>query len=376
VTLQTGRIVKDENFTGRKELLEKVKMYMEMHQSIVLVAPRRYGKSSIIRNVLDNTPNCRHIEIDLMKIYNKRDLAEKIIEETYKLVGINNVWEYAKKTGIQSLQVINTILNSVHVTFDEAEIGITLDLASKKDDDVFLLHALSLPEKIAEKLSIQIIFAIDELGEIKNLKEYKKILEVMRSVFQTFEHTNFIFAGSQYSLMNEIFTDRNSPFFRFAEILNVPTMKEEEFEGYFEKVFKTKEISLYENFTKDLVQVSGGIPYYIIKIAQEVFVAAAINKKMNTYPIDICKAALARYTKEETYFLSEMSRVKGKKYYYQLLRALSVNQDPYKALEGRGVLKQNINKILQELLDDGMIEKRTGTYHIIDPFMKRYIKKM
>lgn len=374
--LQTGRIVKGEEFTGREELLERVYAYIEMNQSIVLVAPRRYGKSSIIRKVLDNTTNHKSIEIDLMKIYNKRDLAEKIIEETYKLVGISNVWEYAKKTSIQSLNILNNILKKINITFDEVEIGITFDLASKKDDDAFLLHALELPEKIAKSLNIRIIFAIDELGEIRNLKEYKKILDVMRSVFQTFERTNFIFAGSQYSLMNEIFTDRNSPFFRFAEILNVPTMKVEEFEGFFEKVFKIKEISLYKGFTHDLVEISGGIPYYIIKIAQEVFISAVVNKKMNTYPVNVCKAALARYEKEETYFLGELSRVKGKKYYYQLLKALSVQDDPYKALESKGVLKQNVNKILLELMNDGIIEKNTNSYSIIDPFLSRFIRKM
>jgi len=374
--LQTGRIVSGENFRGRKELLLQIKTYMEINQSIVLVAPRRYGKSSIIKKVLDNSKKYKSIEIDLMKVYNKRDLAEKIIEETYKLVGINNVWEYTKKQSYQTMQVITNILKSVKISFEEAEVGVSFDLSSGKDDDAFLLHALALPDKIAQRLGIRIIFAIDELGEIRNLKEWEKILDVMRSVFQTVEKTNFIFAGSQYSLMNKIFTDKNSPFFRFAEVLNVPTMRAEEFKGFFEEVFKKKNISLYKGFTEDLVAISGGIPYYIIKIGQEVFVNALIKNKMNTYPVHICKGALARYYKEESYFMSEMNKIKGRKNYYQVIKILSQKENPYKELKSKGLLKQNIVKILQDLQDDGMIEKRGTDYRIIDPFMNRYIKKM
>lgn len=372
---QTGRIVKGDAFTGRTKLLLRVTSYLNMNQSVVLIAPRRYGKSSIIRKVLDNKEDCKSIEIDIMKVYNKKDLAEAIIEETYKLVGINNVLEYMKKTSLTALQVITKVLSGISLTLDDVEIGLTFDLAAGKDDDAFLLHALSLPEKIAEKLNINIIFAIDELGEIKNLKEHEKILALMRSVFQKSEKVNFLFAGSQYSLMNKIFTDQNSPFFRFAEVVNVPTMKAEEFTDFFKHAFKKDQVSLYKTFTEDIVNMAGGIPYYIIKIAQEVLITAKISGKMNTYRIDVCKAALKRYKAEETYFLGELNKIKGKKYYIQLLKALSKNEDPYKEMEKIGVLKQNTNKILRALSDDGIIEQKRKDYEITDPFLKRYIRK-
>jgi hypothetical protein len=373
--LQTGRIVRGTDFTGRKELLKTVATYIDMNQSVVLIAPRRYGKSSIIRKILDTETAYKSIEIDIMKIYNKKDLAAAIIEETYKLVGISNIFEYMKKTTITTLQTLTSVLNGVSLTIDDVEIGLTFDLAAGKDDDALLLHALELPEKIAEKLNIRIIFAIDELGEIRNLKDHKKILALMRSVFQKNEKVNFIFAGSQYSLMNKIFTDKNSPFFRFAEIINVPTMKEEEFSAFLKHAFEKDHVSLYDTFTKDVVGVSGGIPYYIIKIAQEVLITAMITGKMNTYRINVCKAALKRYKAEESYFLGELSKIKGKKYYIQLLKALSNKEDPYKEMEKIGVIKQNINKILLSLLDDGLIEKEGKKYKITDPFLNRYIRK-
>lgn len=373
--LQTGKIVKGTDFTGREKLLREITTYLDMGQSVVLIAPRRYGKSSIIQKIIDTKTGSRSIQIDLMKTFNKRDLAEAIIEETYKLVGISNFFEYTKKVTIETFNTISKILKKFELSIEEAGLNLTIELASKNDDDALLRHALELPEMIAEKLDINILFAIDELGEIKNFKEHEKILMLMRSVFQEAQRVNFIFAGSQYSLMNHIFTDQNSPFFRFAEVIHVPTMRTEEFEPFFKKVFKQVQISLYPDFTKDVVAVSGGIPYYIVKIAQGVLVNTKIRGKMNVYPLAVCRAALERYKQEEGYFIGELSRVKGKKYHIQLLKILATGGDPYKELDTLGVKKQNVNKILVALMDDGLIAKSNGRYGIIDPFLRRYLAK-
>ena len=373
--LQTGKIVKGSDFTGREKLLHEIDTYLDMGQSVVLIAPRRYGKSSIIQKVIDTRTKDQSIQIDLMKIFNKRDLAEAIIEETYKLIGISNFFEYTKKVTLETFHTISQILKKFEISIEEVGLNLTIELASKNDDDALLRHALELPEKIAGKIDANILFAIDELGEIRNLKEHEKILMLMRSVFQEAERVNFIFAGSQYSLMNHIFTDQNSPFFRFAEVIHVPTMKTEEFEPFFKEVFRRMQISLYSHFTEDVVKISGGIPYYIVKIAQEVLVDTKMKGKINVFPFSVCRAALERYKQEEGYFIGELNRVKGKKYHIQLLKILAVGGDPYKELEELGVRKQNVNKILITLMDDGLIAKDGREYRIIDPFLRRYLAK-
>jgi AAA+ ATPase superfamily predicted ATPase len=373
--LQTGKIVMGSDFTGREKLLREINTYLDMGQSVVLIAPRRYGKSSIIQKIIDTRTGSQSIQIDLMKIFNKRDLAEAIIEETYKLVGISNFFEYTKKVTLETFNAISRILKKFEISIEEIGLNLTVELASENDDDALLRHALGLPEKIAEKLGINILFAIDELGEIRNLKGHEKILMLMRSVFQETKRVNFIFAGSQYSLMNHIFTDQNSPFFRFAEVIHVPTMSAEEFKPFFEDIFRKMEISLYPGFAEDIVRISGGIPYYIVKIAQQVLIDTKLKGKMNVFPFAVCRAAYERYRQEEGYFIGELNRVKGKKYHIQLLKILATGNDPYSELEALGVKKQNINKILIALMNDGLILKTEGEYRIIDPFMRRYLAK-
>lgn len=373
--LQAGKVATGEGFTGRDKLLETISLYMDMKQSIVLIAPRRFGKTSLIKKLIETKTRYKSIEIDLMKVYNTKDLAEKIIEETYKLVGINNFIEYAKKFSVDTLTTLTKIVNNLSLTIDDVEIGVSLKLFEAGDEYALLEHAFGLPEKMAEKLDIEIIFAIDELGEVVNLKNHTRILEMMRSIFQHSKKVNYVFAGSQYSLMNNIFTDKNSPFFRFAEPITVPPMNADEFRDFFNDVFRRMDISLYDTFTEDIVNIAGGIPYYITKIAQIVLVETKISGKINTYRWNICKAALLQYYREETYFNQELSRLRGKKHFFQVLKSLSANGDPYKEMKEAGVQRQNVRKIFKSLEDDGLISQKGSKYLIIDPFMKRYIKK-
>ncbi|HFS85140.1 MAG TPA: ATP-binding protein [Epsilonproteobacteria bacterium] len=373
--LQTGKVATGRGFVGREALLQKVTLYMEMNQSVVLIAPRRFGKTSLIKKLIETNSEYKAIEIDLMKIYNVKNLAEKIVRECYSLIGIYNFSEYLKKFTIESMKTLSSALESVSLSLDDIEISVSLKLFEENDPYALLEHALSLPEKIAQKLGIKVLFAIDELGEVVNLREHQRVLEMMRATFQYSQQVNYIFAGSQYSLMNAIFTDKNSPFFRFAEPVIVPPMREDEFLQFFKEVFKGAEVSLYRQFTKDVVSISGGIPYYITKVVQIVLIDCKINQKLNTYRWSVCKAALIQYQREEVYFNQELSRLRGKKHYFQTLKVLSREGDPYKEMKREGVQRQNVRKILKALEDDGLIEQQGTVYRVIDPFLNRYIRK-
>lgn len=49
---QAGKPVKGKNFIGREKEIALLMEYMKMGQSVVLIAPRRFGKTSLILEVL------------------------------------------------------------------------------------------------------------------------------------------------------------------------------------------------------------------------------------------------------------------------------------------------------------------------------------
>lgn len=69
-----------------------------------------------------------------------------------------------------------------------------------------------------------------------------------------------------------------------------------------------------------------------------------------------------------------MLKVKGKKYFIEILKQIANDNNPYPALEQLGVRSQNINKIINELKDFGLISKNENHYFILDPFIKYYLQ--
>jgi predicted nucleic-acid-binding protein len=219
------------------------------------------------------------------------------------------------------------------------------------------------------------LFVIDEFGEIDKLQSKNELIDTMRTIFQEQEYVTFLFAGSQYALMTKIFTNKQSAFHKFAVSIEVPKMEAVDFNKMFKEVFYSRGISIPTDFAQEIEKLSAGIPYYMVRLAQQVLIDALVNNTVNTYCFSIRRAAEKLYNKEQSYFASELTKFRGKKHDMTALIALSKDKNHTEALAKNGVTRQNANTIIKSLLLTGMIEKKDG-YRIIDPFMKRYISKL
>lgn len=375
-TFQTGKIAKGKSFLGRTKILKEIDTYLGFKQSVVLIAPRRFGKSSIINKIIkQNTHNFKIISVDIMGIHSKQILAEHIISEVYRVLGISGIINKIKDSSLDFFKILLNHLTSLKLTIDDISIETTGKLLKDADEDKLLSHALELPELIAKKLDVKFLFVMDEFGEINKLQSKNELIDTMRTIFQKQENVVFLFAGSQYALMTKIFTEKSSAFYKFVVSVEVPAMKAKDFEQIFKEIFYSREISIPDNFAKDIEKISLGIPYYMVRLAQQVYVDAVLNQSINTYCFSIRRAAVKIYRKEQSYFASELTKFRGKKYDMRVLKALSENKNHTKILEEQGVSRQNANAIVKSLLLTGVIEKKSK-YNIVDPFMKRYISHL
>lgn len=375
-TMQTGKIAKGDSFLGRDTIIKELETYLGIGQSVVLIAPRRFGKSSIINKVVENnTFGFNVISVDIMKVHNKRLLAEHLINEVYNLLGLQGILLKLKASSIELFKDIVNHLTSLKLTINDIGIETTEKLLKETDEDKLLTHALELPELIAQKLGVKILFIIDEFGEIDKMQSKNELIDKMRAIFQDQENVIFLFAGSQYTLMTKIFIDKNAAFYKFAVSIEVPVMTAKDFHQSFRKLFFSRSISIPNDFAQEIEAISQGIPYYMVRIAQQVLVDALIKGNINTYCYSIRVAALKVFKREQSYFESELTKFRGKKHDMRALIALSNGQSHYEALKEDGVDRQNANAVMRTLITTGIVEKKTELM-IVDPFMCRYIKRL
>jgi len=352
-------------------------LMLKMGQSVVLNAPRRHGKTSLMDRVLcDLEDELLYIKIDIMALANKRAMAEKIIDSCYELLGIKG-FVLSTLSGVgKAIKDIVNFISSYGIKLEDVEFINSEKLLKDSDEDRLFLHALNLPQVIASSLDKKLVFAIDELGEIKDFKSYQDMLKVMRSVFQHQENVVFLFAGSQHTIIGDIFRNSSSAFYRFAQMYELKTMKEKDFTEYFYKLFLKYDITLYEDFTKDIVNIGNGIPYYIIKIANSILFHTMLTDSKKICKFSILRATYMVYKNEEQYFQLELSKLRGKQYQQKLLKAFAMNLRSKEASKFAKLDFSNSNREIKQLLNAGLLSQSLDKkYYVTDPFLSIYLSK-
>ena len=132
---KTGSPVKGNDFIDRKKHLPIFKAYLENNQHVMIKAPRRFGKTSLIKQVFEHEKSFIYIYVDLRRATNLTALANQILEKAYSFAGVENFMEQFKKSITGLLKTIQSIkIEEIgEITLQHLENGV-------KDEREYFLH--------------------------------------------------------------------------------------------------------------------------------------------------------------------------------------------------------------------------------------------
>jgi AAA+ ATPase superfamily predicted ATPase len=357
----TGSPVKGKDFIDRKKHLPLFKAYLDNNQHIMIKAPRRFGKTSLIKHIFDYEKKYTYIYIDIRLHHSLENLAEHIIDTAYELLKIKNFIRQTKESLFSLLQSIKTI--SIP---EIAELSV--DLISKKVEPIELfIHSLNLVEKIAFSKGINIKVIFDEFQDITKLYD-KNILEVLRSVAQHHSNITYIFLGSIESIMTKIFESKISPFFHFASVIQLEGLDIDELYAYTLKEFNKKSIQYDKEILYKTIKFLQGHPEYSAKVLQTLYIQTVIENKI----IDkiACLNAISFRVIENRAYLEEIIlKLKTKKHHFEVVYNMANN---IKSTLPSATL-YNTHTSLEDM---GIIKKvQKGKYKIVDIFLEILLKQ-
>jgi hypothetical protein len=358
---RSGSPVKGKDFIDRKKQLPLFKAYLDNNQHIMIKAPRRFGKTSLVKQIFDYEKNYPYIYTDIRLNHSLESLAAQIIDKAYEFVKIQNFVRQTKESLYSLMQSIKTI--SIP---DIAELSI--DMVNKKSDPIeFFIHALDTANKIAVLKNINIKIIFDEFQDITKLYE-KNILEVLRSTAQHHENITYIFLGSIESIMSEIFENKSSPFFHFANVIQLEGLDIEELFAYTQKQFDSKNIKYDKQMLYKTLFFLQGHPEYSVKVLQTLYINATLLNK----PIDrkSCIEAINFRIIENRIYMDELIlKLKTKKHHFEVVYNLAneiKSNLPSATLYNTHVSLENM----------GIIKKiKKGEYEIVDIFLKIFLQQ-
>ena len=354
---KTGSPVKGSDFIDRKKHLPMFKAYLQNNQHVMIKAPRRFGKTSLVKQVFEHEKSFNYIYVDLRRATNLSSLANQILEKAYSFAGIENFLQQFKKSIVELIKTIQSIkLDEIgEITLKHLENGI-------KDEREYFLHSLEVVEKISLKKELNIKFVLDEFQDILRISD-DFILEQMRSVVQHHEGVTYVFLGSIESVMTKIFASKASPFFHFTRIMTLEGLDIDELYAYASEVFKQQNVEFDDALLRTMHFLNGH-PDYSAQVLQALYYKTIIDD-IKTINQELCLEVLTTVILENRAYLEELiSKTKQKKHHYEVLYAIANSN----SIELSSKTLYNIHVSLEEM---GLIKNiERGKYQLSDIFLE------
>ena len=211
-----GMSVGGDNFTDRIEETKRIKLDFENGINVILISPRRMGKTSLIKKVISemDSPEIKVVYMDIYDCRSEYDFYNRFAETMMKSTGnqLEQVMENIKRFLVRV---------SPKLSFSpepNSEFSVSLGITPK---DYSPEEILDLPERIAKEQGIKIVVCIDEFQQIGEFADSLIVQKRLRGGWQHHQHVSDCFLGSQKHLMENIFQSRRMPFYQFGEMLHL-----------------------------------------------------------------------------------------------------------------------------------------------------------
>ncbi len=345
-----GTLVDGEFFTDRVTELESIQRMLDSENHLVLISPRRFGKSSLVAKAVKASGR-PSISLNMQNMLSIEDFASKILRELFRLYPLERIRHLMTHFRIAPTVSTNPITNGIDVSFQPVINGIVL-----------LEDAMALLEKVSTE-NKKLIVVFDEFQEIMNIR--KGLDKQLRSIMQEQQHLNYILLGSQESMMTEIFERKKSPFYHFGKLMHLSKIPYEDFRTYVAERLPLKEAS-QNSVVDDILSFTGLHPYYTQQLSAQVWEMMTYDKLFDNVVSEAVNAIIQAHDLDFERLWLSFNRTDR-----FIMQSLSSNKNP---MQNRQMATSTTFSAIKRLMKAGYVI-RTEDYEVEDPFFKTWILK-
>lgn len=365
-----GVAVEGDNFTDRVKETNRLKSDFENGQNVILISPRRMGKTSLVKKVqsLINTDTTIVVYMDIYDCRSEYDFYNRLATSVLK--------QTSGKTEL-ILQNIKDFLIRLNPSISfgsdpNNEFSISLGITPK---EYSAEEILELPEKIAKKINKHIVICIDEFQQIGEFADSLSIQKKMRGVWQLQSNVSYCLFGSKKHMLSSMFQNKKMPFYQFGDIVFLQAISTEDWIPFIRSKFKEKNIEISDELIRKICSSVDNQSSYVQQLAWNVMLNAE-----NEVTEETVEVAINDMLSQNT--LLFMQQIEGlTSYQMNFLKAISdgVHNDftSQKILSSYELgAKSNIMRIKNVLIHKELIEKTSEGIFFTDPIFKLWMKRI
>jgi len=245
-------------FCNRETEKKRLTNCIEHRRPVLLVSPRRYGKTSLALHVIQNM-QLPYAHIDLFAAVDEQDIERSILKGIGKLI---SCMESIPK---RALTLASDIFKGSHIRAVLNKVELSIEVNRRKEKPSYhVLDILERLEHLAVKSNRKIILFFDEFQCIGEITPDHAMESVLRQVAQLTKSIAFIFSGSNRHLLHELFDDQNRPFYKLCERITLDRISADAYTNHIKKAaLKRWKADLPPRVLECLFNYSERHPYYL-----------------------------------------------------------------------------------------------------------------
>lgn len=364
-----GMSVGGNNFTDRIEETKRIKLDFENGVNVILISPRRMGKTSLIKKVISeiDNPMLKIVYMDIYDCRSEYDFYNRFAETIMKSTGnhLEQVMENIKRFFVRI---------SPKISFSpepNSEFSVSLGITPK---DYSPEEILNLPERIAKEQGVRLVVCIDEFQQIGEFTDSLTIQKRLRGVWQHHQNVSYCFFGSKKHLMENIFQSRRMPFYQFGEMFHLKCIPTEYWVPFICSRFEKYGKKIAEEYAGRICQVVKNYSSYVQQLAWNVM--AETEKEVNEESFEEGLKALLE--QNSSLFIQQTEGLTT----YQLNFIRLLCKDIHSGFTTQAVSeiyplgsKSNIDRIKKSLVDKEIITVEKDGIFLADSVFELWFKR-
>lgn len=253
-----------EYFCDREKETQTLLQNISGGADTVLVSPRRYGKSGLIRHTFGRLKELRpeyntlYVDISATSSLNSflNELSNSILQA------------FPEKTplGKRFLSFLKQLRPFFRLNDRTGAMEVHLELASQTQKESTLKQML----EILENASAPVVFAIDEFQQITEYPE-KNVEALLRSQIQFMQNVRFIFSGSRRRMMVSMFNDAARPFYASCTSMHLKKLDPPAYGVFIRKQFNDYGREISDDALKLVLDWTRCHTYYTQRLCRDLF---------------------------------------------------------------------------------------------------------
>jgi len=363
--------IEPEYFCDRVEESARLIKSLTNGNNLVLISPRRMGKTGLVQFCYDKpeiSDNYYTVFIDLLHTTSLREFTFLFGKSIFE-----SIIPLGHKVLATFVQTLRSLSGKISVDLVTNMPTFNLELGD-------ITHpTLTLDEIFAylEKADKPCIVTFDEFQQIANYPE-KNIEALLRSHVQRAANANFIFAGSEYHIMQEMFTSSAKPFYNSADTLELKAIDLDEYIRFVTRLMTENHRQVSPEVIKAVYRLYRGNTYAMQKTFNELF--SILSEGETCSQATLVTAINNVIDSKEPMFREQLSGISDTN--KPLLYAIASDGEAERVTSA-GFVKGHklasasaVQHSITQLLSKGILTRLNGKYSLNDPFFALWINRI